>query len=142
LPQPSVDQELLENVDAGGMQHLRHTELINYLDLAMDPVMGESAVIDFTFQLFRPLGYVHPEQSAVKRVDLPLSICGENKHAEVDVCIMDYTSKHILLLVQAVKRLKHEPVNAPAQLVAEAVVVLTITTREGKRLETLLWQKR
>jgi hypothetical protein len=100
-------------------------ELINYLDLAMNPEMGESAVIDFTFQLFRPLGYVHPEQLAIKRVDLPLFICGENKHAEADVCIIDYTSKHILL-VQAVERLKHEPVNAPAQLVAEAVAVFNM----------------
>jgi hypothetical protein len=80
-------------------------------------------VIDLVFRLFRPLGYVLDEQYAYKRVDLPLSICGENRHAETSVCIINHSqeSNHIVLLVQAVKRSKHEPVNTPAQLVAEAV---------------------
>ncbi|KAI0274229.1 hypothetical protein BGY98DRAFT_995401 [Russula aff. rugulosa BPL654] len=123
LPQPSVDHELLENVDAGAMQQVDHAQLINYLDYAMTPEGGKSAVIDFVFRLFRPLGYVHLGQYAHKRVDLPLSICGENRHAETSVCIINHSqeSNHIVLLVQAVKRSKHEPVNTPAQLVAEAV---------------------
>ena len=105
------------------MQQVDHAQLIYYLDYAMTPEGGKFAVIDFVFRLFRPLGYVLDEQYAYKRVDLPLSICGENRHAETSVCIINHSqeSNHIVLLVQAVRRSKHEPVNTPAQLVAEAV---------------------
>ena len=47
LPQPLVDQELLSNLGAADMQQDRHAELITYLDLAMVPEKGETAVDDF-----------------------------------------------------------------------------------------------
>jgi len=59
LPQPSVDvdQELLSIADSEAMQHDRHAELINLLDLAMIPPReGESAVGDFAVELFRIMG--------------------------------------------------------------------------------------
>jgi hypothetical protein len=122
LPQPLVDQELLDNADARTMQQDHHAELITYLDLAMIPKRGKAAVVDFTVELFKALDYVHRERLAHKWVDLPLFICGEDMHAETDVCIIDHSQNNILLLVQADKRLEHgEPVNAQAQLVAEAV---------------------
>ncbi|KIL58213.1 hypothetical protein M378DRAFT_86805 [Amanita muscaria Koide BX008] len=46
----------------------------------------------------------------------------ENRHAKTDVCIINHSQNNILLLVQEDKRLEHgEPINAQAQLVAEAV---------------------
>jgi hypothetical protein len=55
-------------------------------------------------------------------MDLPLHICGEQRHAKTDVCIMDVAQDCCLLLVQEDKRLgDREPINAHAQLVAEAV---------------------
>ncbi len=117
-----VDQELLGVLEAGAMQQDRHTELITYLDLAMIPEKGETAVDDFTVELFKSLGYVHRERVARTRADLPLLICGENRHAKTDVCIVDRTQNDILLVVQKDKRLELvDPVNARAQLVAEAV---------------------
>ncbi|KAN0094466.1 hypothetical protein V8E55_002753 [Tylopilus felleus] len=110
LPQPLVDQELLSIVDAGAMQQDRHAELITLLDLAMIPET-----------LFKVLGYVRRERVARTRADLPLFICGEIKHAKTDVCIIDRSQNEILLLVQEDKREHWEPVNARAQLVAEAV---------------------
>jgi hypothetical protein len=122
LPQPSVDPELLTNVEAGAMQQDRHAELITYLDLAMMPEKGETAVDDFAVELFRTLGYVRRERVARTRMDLPLLICGESRHAKTDVCIIDRSQNDILLLVQGDKRLEHgEPVNARARLVAEAI---------------------
>ena len=55
-------------------------------------------------------------------MDLPLLICGEERHAKTDVCIVDRSQNNILLFVQKEKKLQQlEPVNAQAQLVAEAV---------------------
>ena len=40
------------------MQQARHAELITYLDLAMIAEKGETALYDFTVELFKVLGYV------------------------------------------------------------------------------------
>jgi hypothetical protein len=122
LPQPGVDQELLSIADADAMQKDRHAELITLLDLAMIPEWGETAVDDFVVVLFRVLSYVRRERVARTRVDLPLFICGEIRDAKTDGCILDRSQNDILLLVQEYKRLElRDPVNARAQLVAEAV---------------------
>ncbi|KAF9513464.1 hypothetical protein BS47DRAFT_1372544 [Hydnum rufescens UP504] len=122
LPQPLVDQELLSNINAGAMQQDRHAVLITYLDVAMRAQDDETAVDDFVVELFRVLGYVRRERIARTWVDLSLLICGENRHAKTDVCIVDGSRNDILLLVQEDKRLElNEPANARAQLVAEAV---------------------
>ncbi|KAI0306081.1 hypothetical protein B0F90DRAFT_1695882 [Multifurca ochricompacta] len=122
LPQPVIDQELLNILDADTMQQDRNAELIGLLDLAMIPDKGETAVDDFAVELFKVLGYVRRLRLARTRVDLPLLICGEERHAKTDVCIVDRSQNDILLLVQKDKRLQQlEPVNARAQLVAEAV---------------------
>ncbi|KAF8336529.1 uncharacterized protein EI90DRAFT_3119778 [Cantharellus anzutake] len=94
LPQPVIDQELLNILDADTMQQDRNAELIGLLDLAMIPDKGETAVDDFAVELFKVLGYVRRQRLARTRVDLPLLICGGQQF---------------------------EPVNARAQLVAEAV---------------------
>ncbi|KAF9517591.1 hypothetical protein BS47DRAFT_510323 [Hydnum rufescens UP504] len=104
------------------MQQDCHAELITYLDLAMIPEKAEPAVDDFAVELFKLLGYVHRERVARTRADLSFLSCGENRDAEMDVCIVDRSQNDILLLVQKDKRLELiEPVNARAQLVAEAV---------------------
>ena len=112
-----IDQELLNILDADTMQQDRNAELIGLLDLAMIPDKGETAV-----ELFKVLGYVRRQRLARTRVDLPLLICGKERHAKTDVCIVDRSQNDILLLVHEDKRLQQlEPVNARAQLVAEAV---------------------
>ncbi|KAK0209726.1 hypothetical protein IW262DRAFT_1281228 [Armillaria fumosa] len=103
------------------MQQDRNAELITYLELSKIPERGESLIIDFAVSLFKTLGYVRRERVARTRVELPLLICGGNKHAKTDVCILDRTQNDILL-VQAEDRLEHEErANARARLVAEAV---------------------
>jgi len=88
----------------------------------MIPEVGETAVDDFAVELFKVMGYVRRNRVARTRADLPLFICGEQRHAKTDVCIIDRAQNDILLLVQEDKRLEHgEPVNARAQLVAEGV---------------------
>ncbi|KAI9507563.1 hypothetical protein F5148DRAFT_981239 [Russula earlei] len=104
------------------MQQDRNAELIGLLDLAMIPDKGETAVDDFVVELFKVLGYVRRQRLARTRVDLPLLICCEERHAKTDVCIVDRSQNDILLLVQEDRRLQQlEPAHARAQLVAEAV---------------------
>ena len=104
------------------MQQHRHTGLITYLDHAMSLDMGDAVVVDFVFELFNILGYVCRQRVAHTRVDLWLLICGEYRHAQTDVCIINSPQNEILLLVQEDKRLGcRNPSKAQARLVAEAV---------------------
>lgn len=122
LPDPVVDQELLQHLEADDMQQDRNAELINLLDLAMVSSTGETAVDDFAVELLKLTGYVRRNRVARTRKDLPLLICGEWRHAKTDVCIVDRQQNDILLLVQEDKRLEdREPFDARAQLVAEAL---------------------
>ncbi|TFK23489.1 hypothetical protein FA15DRAFT_462456 [Coprinopsis marcescibilis] len=126
LPDPAVDPELLQQLEAEDMQQDRNAELINLLDLAMLNSTGESAVDDFAVELFKLTGYVRRNRVARTRKDLPLLICGEWRHAKTDVCIVDRQQNDILLLVQEEKRLEdREPLDARAQLVAEALAAFT-----------------
>jgi hypothetical protein len=59
LPQPLVHEELLSNVDAHAMNQNCNAKLIAYLDRAMIPKRGKSAVIDFTVGLFTALDYMN-----------------------------------------------------------------------------------
>jgi hypothetical protein len=89
------------------------------MDLAMLPVDAEeSAVNDFAVLLLQELGYLPVGRVIRTRKDIPLVICGENRHAKTDVCIID--DGGILLLVQEDKR--HAVAGNPVpQLVAEAI---------------------
>jgi hypothetical protein len=107
------------------MQQDYLAELITLLDMAMIPKKGQTAVIDFVVLLFKVLGYHHRRRLARRRVDIPLFICGERRHAKTNVCIVDQNNT-ILLLVQRGKSLENvEPINAGAQLVAEAVAAFS-----------------
>lgn len=128
LPQPLVDPEILNNLNAEAMQLDHHAELIHLLDLAMASSQEESAVVDFTVELFKVTGYVHRGRVARTRKDLRLLVRGEYRHAKADVCIFDRHQNDILLLVQADRRLGDRvtvPVDANAQLVGKAVAAFS-----------------
>ena len=128
LPQPHIDQELLDNQDAANMTADKNAELINLLDLAMVPSEEESAVVDFAVELFKALGYVRRHRVARTRKDIPLLICGEWRHANADVCIVDRSQNNIVLLVQEDKRFGGSETtrsDAQAQLIAEAIAAFS-----------------
>ncbi|KAF8500974.1 hypothetical protein F5888DRAFT_1793353 [Russula emetica] len=87
-------------------------ELMAHLELAMDP-NGR----------FKALGHARREQLVRRRVDLPLLICGEDRHAKAGVCIINHSQNDILL-----------PINARAQLVAEAVAAFNKNNIFSERL--------
>jgi hypothetical protein len=135
LPEPLVDRGLINTADADAMQQERHMDLMAHLELAMDPQCGNGAVIDFAVELLKALGYARRDQLVRRRVDLPLLICGEDRHAKAGVCIANHSQNDVLLLVQAEKRLEHgEPINARAQLVAEAVAAFNKINMEREAI--------
>ena len=132
LPQPQVDQELLQVRDARNMVGDRNAELVNLLDLAMVPSSEESAVDDFAVELFKALGYVRRNRIARTHKDIPFLICGEWRHAKTDVCLLDRDQNDILLLVQEDKRFgqgENATTDAQAQLVAEAIGAFSYNNR-------------
>ncbi|KAF7783848.1 hypothetical protein Agabi119p4_13 [Agaricus bisporus var. burnettii] len=109
------------------MQQHEHAELVSLLDLAMRiPTKGETAVHDFTVELFKCLDYVYRIRVARTGVDIPFNICGEVRDTKTDVCLVDRLQNDIILLVQEDKRPEDtESTDAQAQLVAEAVADFT-----------------
>ncbi|KAH9969997.1 hypothetical protein BGW80DRAFT_1229586 [Lactifluus volemus] len=104
------------------MQQDRFATLVALLDIATTPQRGETAVVDFTVELFKVLGYTHRERVARTRAETQLFVCGETICTKPDICLFDRSRKDFLLVVQEDKSLENmESGNAPAQLVAEAV---------------------
>ena len=94
--------------------------LIKRLDLAMKITAGEeSAVVDFTAELLRAIGYEEKSTVVCTRKDIRFIMCGEPVYAKTDVCILDHVSE-ILLLVQEDK--SHiRPQDPESQLIAGAI---------------------
>jgi hypothetical protein len=129
LPQPQVDPEILNVESADNMTVDKNAELITLLDIAMIPTgPEESAVDDFTVQLFKAIGYVWRKRVARTRKDIPLLVCGERRHAKTDVYIVDHSQNDILLLVQEDKRFGGEEniSDAESQLIAEAIAAFSL----------------
>ena len=121
LPQPHVDNEVLTASDANATTHDDTYALLRTMDLAMNAIPGEeSAVDDFAVHLFKAVNYTGRAVGRVARTrkDLPFWACGQQRHAQTDVCIMD--ASDILLLVQEDKR--HMDGSDPEPLIiAEAI---------------------
>jgi hypothetical protein len=128
LPQPQVDPEILVYVKSvDNMTVDKNGELINLLDIAMVPTGPEEfAVNDFAVELFKTLGYVRRNRVARTCKDIPLLICGEQRHAKTDVCIVDRSQNDILLLVQEDKQFGEKISDAEAQLIAEAIAAFSL----------------
>lgn len=128
------------------MQQNRFVQLITYLDLVMTPNMDAAldgtAVDDFVVELFKILGYVHRQRVARTQVDLPLLICGEDRHATTNVCIVDRSQNDMLPLVQEDRLEYGEPVDAQAQLVAEAVGAFNENNAQRESIGLPPWEEK
>ena len=127
LPKAQISAEILDIQEAVGMANDDNAMLIDLLDAAMVPPfgntrLGESAVIDFTVQLLRHLGgYVGRGRYARTGRHLTLPIYGEIKNADIDLCIVDSSNDHIVLLIQEDKPSYGSISDAEAKLVANAM---------------------
>jgi hypothetical protein len=120
LPQPTINPDFLTASDPDDAADDNVHELLWHMDLAMSPALAEeSAVDDFAVLLFRALGYTRRGRAFRTRKDIPLVICGENRHAKTNVCIVD--DNDFLLLVQEDKRHLENSDDPEPQLIAEAI---------------------
>ena len=101
--------------------------LLHYLDLALDPKVGqESAVDNLAAKLLEKLGYDDGGRIIFVRRALPLLICGVASLAQTDICVMD--DNEILLLVQEDKRLTSLK-DPEAQVIAEAIAAFAVNNK-------------
>jgi hypothetical protein len=91
---------------------------LGLMEQAMSSATLETAVDDFSQNVFRLMRYDDPGFLVRSGVDLTFFMCGEERHAQTDVCVMN--NDLILLIVQDDKRLANAA-NPQAQLVAEAI---------------------
>jgi len=106
-------------------------QLLHYLDLPMDPKIGQEAAVDnFAAELLRGLNYDDNDRIVFIWHALPFLICGENSIAQTDVCIMD--DDEILLLLQEDKRLTSMKDPEP-QIIAEAIAAFATNNMRRDR---------
>jgi len=102
-------------------------KLLHYLDLALDPKVGQEAAVDnFAAKLLEKLGYDDGDRIIFIRRALPFVICGVSSFAQTDVCVMD--DNEVLLLVQEDKRLLSLKDPEP-QVVAEAIAAYALNNK-------------
>jgi hypothetical protein len=62
-------------------------------------------------------------RTVATRFTLPLEMCGDNKHAETNVCVLDGETRMVLLIVE--NKTMRNRVNPSPQLLAEAFNTIT-----------------
>jgi hypothetical protein len=111
-------------------QHAPDSEtrkLLHYLDLALDPKVGQEAAVDnFAAKLLEKLGYDDGDRIIFIRRALPLVICGVSSLAQTDLCVMD--DDEVLLLVQEDKRLLSLKDPEP-QVIAGAIAAFSVNNK-------------
>jgi hypothetical protein len=133
LPQPAINPSVLTTLEYRDAPDDDTYGLLRNLYLATTQVPAEeSAVDDFAVLLLRALGYEPRGRTLRTRKDLFLIVCGENRHAKTDVCLID--EEEIVLRVQEDKR-HMGPEDPEAQLIAEAIAAFTTNNRT--RVHTL-----
>jgi len=146
LPQPAtINPAVLTVTDPDDAADGDVAALLDMMDLATSPAPNEeSAVDDFAVLLLRALGYNTPRGRVLRtRKDIPLVICGENRNAITDVCVIDVgQNEEILLLVQEDKRHMDNSDPEP-QLIAEAIAAFAANnqTRQQTFSQPLLDSK-
>ncbi|KAI0708812.1 hypothetical protein C8T65DRAFT_206141 [Cerioporus squamosus] len=123
LPQPQVADEILVTQDAASAQHDDSYTLLRTMKLAMATAPGqESAVTDFVVALFRVIRYTgrHAGRIARTRKDLRFWVCGKERHAKTDVCVLD-EAPDIRLVVREDKRHLLDRSDPEPQLIAQAI---------------------
>lgn len=94
-------------------------KLLQHLDLAQNFKLSQKAAVDdFTARLLETLGYASGRRVIITRQALPLTICGTQCSAQMDVCVCD--ENDYLPLVQGDKR-SEGPEDPEPQLIAEAI---------------------
>ncbi|TFK29010.1 hypothetical protein FA15DRAFT_691481 [Coprinopsis marcescibilis] len=108
-------------------------EYLGYLDLATR-ASHVSAIVDFAAATLRLLGFRAPKTTVATRYIIPLTVCGEKRAAQTDVCIIHRPSTILLVLVEDKTIFNNTPAfDVEAQVVAEAIAAFQFNN--GKRAD-------
>ncbi|KAH9916662.1 uncharacterized protein B0H18DRAFT_1037978 [Fomitopsis serialis] len=119
-------KEVLTLQDPSEAAHDDTYVLLRTMALAMNPRHGqESAVADYAVVLFKCLQYIGDLTALVPRtrMSIPFWVCGQEKLATADVCLVDDTNDPGVL-VQEDKQHMDRP-NSEPQLIASAIAALS-----------------
>ncbi|KJA26788.1 hypothetical protein HYPSUDRAFT_63566 [Hypholoma sublateritium FD-334 SS-4] len=111
-------------------------DYLGYLDLASHATQ-ESAIDDFAAATLRFLGFNERHTTVATRYIIPLTICGETRTAQTDVCLI-YRPTTILLVLVEDKTLFNKT-NVEAPVVAEAIAAFQFNnTKRAARGQPIL----
>ena len=82
------------------------------------------------------MGYCGQGRIAHLQMDLPFLVCGEFRHAKLDICLVDYSKPNILLFAQEDKALKNKKgaPKARAQLVAVSIAAFNNKINSDRKM--------
>jgi hypothetical protein len=103
---------------------------LTYLDLAAH-ASQETLIDTFSLQTLDLLGYSERGLALFTRYNIPLTICGDEKNAQTDVCLLDGRSM-ILLILQEDKMVFNSS-NPEYQVVAEAIAAYQYNNEKRER---------
>lgn len=99
----------------------------------MHPYQGEkSRVDDFAVHLLHLLGYAEPYRYFVTQKGIPLYMCSDDTYTKTDVCVVDRTSKAILLLLQEDQR-RLEGNDPEPKHIAEAIAIKKVAEAKARK---------
>lgn len=111
-------------------------DYLGYLELATHATQ-ESAIDDFAAATLRLLGFNERHATVATRYIIPLTICGETRAAQTDVCVI-YRPTTVLLVLVEDKTLFNKT-NAEAQVVAGAIAAFQFNnTKRAARSQPVL----
>jgi hypothetical protein len=134
LPEPNpVVQEImaLNTEDFAQATTAEGSHVLFALHKAMQRSSQESAVDDYSVALLRNCGFAPLGQHIQTKTDQTLGICRENRHAKINIRIVD--SNEIIRLVQENKRYT-ETTHPSAQLIAEAIAAFDANNQRRQEL--------
>ena len=110
-------------------------QLLHYLDLAMDPKIGqEAAAINFAVELLKTLDYDDESRIVFIRRSIPFLVNVTNTVAQIDVCIMDDENQILLLLQDDNSLTNVMNVKDPEpQVIAGAIAAFALNNQKRER---------
>ena len=136
LPQPTIDPAALTATEPDGVANDDVYRLLHKMDHVMSVApVEELAVSNFTMLLLRAMGYDSRGRDIRMKEVMPLTICGETRHAKSDICIVDENG--VLLLIQEDKERRWLS-NPEPQLVAGAIAAFAANNVTRSEMPNML----
>lgn len=135
LPEPQLrEPEILTVRDAW---HATNDDSYNFFRLLRNAntytVDEETAVVDFTFDLFRMIGYTSRFYKRIVRTRkrVQLLVAGELRDSTIDLCLVDETNNMLLVVAEDKRALAKTTTDPAASVIAAAIA--TVNDRDNRR---------